>query len=317
MKRYYRYLGVASVLICLIFFFKYLIENYNELPTINWGVQTWISLVVVIVIYLFNHLLGSLAWAKLIRSTGEKFSIKDAVLVFSLSQFAKYIPGNVAQHIGKATLAKSYKLKLPNIITSMVMEIVLLVLSGSLLSAIFLPFISEHYFMEVTGLPPIWYFVIILICVIVSPFILFWFINNKRPEFLKRRIGADKILVPRIGVTSLCFLYYTVGFISMGAMTGIIAKVFFNVDGNFYIVLTGIYIISWIAGFLMPGAPAGMGIREIILVTVLSVVFTPGVAVGLTVFLRFISIIGDVIIFIVALAVKAIQAKQRTSEDII
>lgn len=315
MKRFYRYIGAAFVLICLVFFMKYFIENYNQLPKINWGVDTWSILAIALVIYICNHLLGSLAWAKLVRATGETFTIKDAVLVFSLSQFAKYIPGNVAQHIGKLTLTKTYKLKLPNIITSMVMEIVLLVVTGSVLSAVFFPFISDQYFSKIIGIPPLWSFFVILICVIVAPFILFRFINNNRPRFLKKRIGEDKILIPHIKVVVECILYYALGFILMGLLTGIIAKSFFNVDGNYYILLTGIYIISWIAGYLMPGAPAGMGIREVILVTVLSIVFTSAEAVGLTIFMRFISIIGDLLIFIIALLVRTFQKNKVSLES--
>lgn len=309
MKRYYRYIGVVIVIFCLAFFAKYLIENFNKLPKINWGVYTWSSLVLVIVIYTCNHLLGNLAWAKLIRSTGESLSLKNAIIIFSLSQFAKYIPGNVAQHIGKLTLAKAYKLKIPNIITSMIMEIVLLVATGGLLSGIFFPFISKQYFSEIIGIPPLWSFIVILLCVIASPFLLFWFINNKRPHFLKKKIGKEKILIPHTKVIFECSIYYALGFILMGLLTGIITRSILNIDGNYYILLTGIYIISWIAGFLMPGAPAGMGIREVILVTVLSLVFTPEEAVGLTVIMRFISVIGDFLIFIAALIMKSISKK--------
>jgi hypothetical protein len=34
-----------------------------------------------------------------------------------------------------------------------------------------------------------------------------------------------------------------------------------------FLFLTGLFAVAWISGFIVPGAPAGLGIREAILVT--------------------------------------------------
>jgi uncharacterized membrane protein YbhN (UPF0104 family) len=65
----------------------------------------------------------------------------------------------------------------------------------------------------------------------------------------------------------------------------------------------GLFILSWLIGFIMPGAPAGIGIRETMLVVVLGGLISPDMLVFSAVVLRLISIIGDVVSFLVIQAI--------------
>lgn len=61
--------------------------------------------------------------------------------------------------------------------------------------------------------------------------------------------------------------------------------------------VVGIIIVTsaaaWIAGFITPGAPAGVGIREAILVLSLTQLFDASLAVIVTFMYRLITVVGD------------------------
>ena len=61
---------------------------------------------------------------------------------------------------------------------------------------------------------------------------------------------------------------------------------------------------AWIAGFLTPAAPAGVGVRETVIAVGLTPVYDEATAVGLAVVLHVISTIGDGLGFAVALLLK-------------
>ena len=90
----------------------------------------------------------------------------------------------------------------------------------------------------------------------------------------------------------------------MGIASDILAQGLFGVRDHHIGLLTGTFAIAWVAGFLTPGAPAGLGVREVILLKVLGNFYGTGVAAGITISLRVITLIADCLIFGIALMVK-------------
>ncbi len=66
-----------------------------------------------------------------------------------------------------------------------------------------------------------------------------------------------------------------------------------SLNGTGIRVITAAYIISWILGFAVPGAPGGIGVREMALTLLLSPVIGRDVTAALSVLHRIITIIGD------------------------
>ena len=61
--------------------------------------------------------------------------------------------------------------------------------------------------------------------------------------------------------------------------------------------LIATFAISWLAGFITPGAPSGIGIRETILVVSLDKIFPGGQGVLIAILFRIITVAGDVLFF--------------------
>lgn len=65
--------------------------------------------------------------------------------------------------------------------------------------------------------------------------------------------------------------------------------------------LIGLYSCAWLAGFLMPGAPAGLGVRDALLIVFISPIVGPESSAVFVVLFRLIQIGGDFLYWIVVL----------------
>jgi len=79
----------------------------------------------------------------------------------------------------------------------------------------------------------------------------------------------------------------------------LLSQQIFGASESRFWLLTGIFAIAWVAGFIMPGAPGGLGVREAILVAILSSFYDSQIVVGIAVSLRVVTILGDGVAFIV------------------
>lgn len=58
-------------------------------------------------------------------------------------------------------------------------------------------------------------------------------------------------------------------------------------------VIAGAYLVSWIAGFVVPGAPGGIGVREAVFVHVVAVAVSAPAALALAILARLVTTLGD------------------------
>ena len=63
-------------------------------------------------------------------------------------------------------------------------------------------------------------------------------------------------------------------------------------------LLIAAFALAWVAGFFAPGAPAGLGIREALMLLVLRAAYSPPDALLLVVGMRLATIFADVAIFL-------------------
>ena len=73
----------------------------------------------------------------------------------------------------------------------------------------------------------------------------------------------------------------------------------FDEEIRSFTIIAGMFAAAWLAGFLAPGAPAGLGIREVLLVQVLSLAYPDPTALGATMILRVVTTLGDATAFVI------------------
>ncbi len=98
-------------------------------------------------------------------------------------------------------------------------------------------------------------------------------------------------------------------------LTGIILKIqaqwYFGVANVDLLQLTCLFAVAWVAGYLTPGAPGGVGVREAMMVLLLPPVVGSGVAVGLAFTLRIATTLGDLVAFLAGMVVRRLVDKRE------
>jgi uncharacterized membrane protein YbhN (UPF0104 family) len=60
------------------------------------------------------------------------------------------------------------------------------------------------------------------------------------------------------------------------------------------------YALAWLLGFIVPGAPGGIGIREAVFVSLFGHALGDGLAAGVAIALRLMTTISDLLTFVIA-----------------
>jgi uncharacterized membrane protein YbhN (UPF0104 family) len=94
---------------------------------------------------------------------------------------------------------------------------------------------------------------------------------------------------------------YIAGYALVGTAAVAIAASLVPLGAQDGVLICGAYSLAWIIGFLIPGAPGGLGIRESALVLLLAGAFPKDVVLLIALLARLASIGADVLAFIVGL----------------
>lgn len=248
-----------------------------------------------LVLYSLCNFLPALSWALFLKSLQpglRKFSA--AVGLYLRSGIVKYLPGNVFHFAGRHVMGKGLGAAQGDILKSNILEV-----GGILLCAGLIVMMSFHggglvipgnsiiaanlktaAYIAVTGAA-------------IGAILLF---HERVRGFLKRFISPEKW---RSYVTVL-LLYMTFFAVTGGVLQGIMMLVshpaVFSFDDTSLFI--AVFSLSWISGFIIPGAPGGLGVREFIILLMLGPGYGETPALSAALLLRIITVGGDVLSFL-------------------
>jgi uncharacterized membrane protein YbhN (UPF0104 family) len=78
-----------------------------------------------------------------------------------------------------------------------------------------------------------------------------------------------------------------------------------EIQAQIWLLLGGAYIIAWLAGLITPGAPAGLGIRETVLLLLLSGFVMEADLLMAVLLGRLITVVGDLLFFLSSFLIPA------------
>jgi len=311
-KSYYRWFGLGVSLIALAYFLNSALKQISTFPSLCWGLNAYASFAAATSLNALVTLTGGYSWILLLRASGETLVTSEGLVIFALAQFAKYIPGNVAHHAGRVALASSRGLTLSRVIFTMILEAGWLIAAAAILAMAWLLFMRENLFKYMQDMPTVFQLAVAAALAIAFPLLVGWVLLKWRPGPLGKILGDATVNTPSPGVLLNCLMLYLLCFLFMGIASDLLVRSLFGVKESRIFLLTGTFAVAWVAGFLTPGASAGLGVREAILLKVLGPIYGAGVAVGLAISLRAITTLADVLTFTAALIANAtMNSSQR------
>lgn len=223
----------------------------------------------------------------------------DCFQIYNHTQLAKYVPGSIWQFVGRISILKNKGFSITNIKNAMLAEHLWIILVAAFFSVY--PLLNNWSgFIKLVNLPNLFISSNLINSIIFTTFIIalllfFFLIKNKLITFFYWFI---KLTPPLKAVLVLLISWLLFG-------TSLwITLIPFTTDNPPYFYIVGIYSLAYIIGFFVPFAPAGLGIREVILVFALSKYVAADVALLLSVANRLVYFIAELILALVAFKSK-------------
>jgi len=232
-----------------------------------------------------------------------------AIRVYTVSNLYKYIPGGVMYVLGRNQMAvQTDALGHGKVALATVLEGVLFVTAAVILSTVYAFHYSIYYFRQIE-MPPMAGLLLGLLALLVV-LVLFLFRRRLRTAFEKFKSEArdfrPAVLIKRQGCVLLLFNLPPGTFLATLVILGQ------PVTLELGVTVMGLFILSWLAGFLTPGAPSGLGIREAVLLMFLTATVDEGILLSAIVTHRILTVAGDVIAYGMALAYARLAKKPLT-----
>jgi len=308
MKSAIKWIGSLVACVALIYFgLKFKDQMSEAMPLIlDWKNLVWWILGSLAVAP--QMACAALAWQCILSGLGARINSLSAIRIVFLSQFARYIPGNVGHHMGKLVLAKSEGIAVKQGALSILVETVMVLLIGLSISAISLP---EQLFGYLAERNWTWVFLPAVVLLVVC---LVWVAMKGFDASAIRRFRTELLQDWRgkVGLLLQVVIYYTINFLFIGGLAWLLATQVFGAHELSLLQLTSIMAFCWTVGFLAPGAPAGLGVREVIALALLANSYEPDVATGIVLLHRLVLTTGDLLTFLIGLAMAASNRKLTT-----
>ena len=300
LRPYILALGWILSLLCLGFFVRFLAEHWHHVSDVEWDSSAWLVMGSSILLYLVAGLSSILVWRVFLHAVGERADMLPVARVYLIAQFAKYLPGNVAHHIGRVALAGQVGMRMPRVIFSMVVETVwsMIVLTALTLTSFLV--VGDQWLKPIIGFSPMQDLQVTGTLLVIVFGLMVW---GVRRWSLRKRDDLeveDGVTTPGVGAYVATMLMVILNMLLMSVVVGLLGTYLFQVQRmDYWLVLAGV-IVSWTLGFVTPGAPAGLGVRELVLVGMLGSLGAAN-AVGIAALLRVITALGDVLMFVIGL----------------
>jgi glycosyltransferase 2 family protein len=244
LKKYLNLIGSSLSVIGIIFVATNIAEYSNQIDASIFTLWLLLSLVGLVVFYSSINILLAIAWRDLLQYFGVSRNIPWSIKIYGMTQLSKYIPGNVFQLASRQAIGVAEGISNIPLAKSALWEILLLLFSGSLYIILILKLINVM-------LPSYAIMLIFLLaaslCYVTALFLFGRYISR-----------ALLYYIVLLGITGIIFV----------AVLMLVS----SENNDIYtmiIPICGAYVVAWLVGLLTPGAPAGVGVRELVIFTLL------------------------------------------------
>ncbi|WP_413725035.1 hypothetical protein [Sodalis sp. RH16] len=286
MREVLNWAGNGAALIGILFVYLRLKDYMGSHVLSNITSEVWVYCAILAGVYGIANVLLALAWRQLLLQAEIKTTYKWSIRTYGISQLAKYVPGNIFHIAGRQSKGMAAGISARVLARSSLLELGSIAFAGLLFSWLVVP-------LFVKSVP-------IVVCAALLTF-SFWIIT----ALLKRTNGKH---------LSTCFRLHMVFLLISGAIFSILLDLIIKGE-NFYpqtwLLIMSSYVIAWLAGLITPGAPAGVGVREWILLFLLKGYITETDLIMVILLGRAVTVVGDLLFFCVSFLIPISRGQHK------
>lgn len=301
---------VGLVIVGGIFYFigGLIYREWEKISQYNWSPQpVWLFLSIIVLFMIY--LMSAYGWTIILKRIGAKVDIHKSLSIFLLSIFGRYIPGGVWSALGRMYLCRLAKIPDSLSGVSIILEQAYPIISAGIVFAISLLFWDNSgSFIKI--IPAVVMIPLFLVFIHPRPFLM---ILN--PLLTRVRRGPIRVSLSFTSMLVLT-LYYSIYWIITGLAFYLFIRSFYPISFSYIPLLSGIYAISFTAGYLTFFTPAGLGVREGSLTILLSFFIPTPIAVGVAILSRIWLIGVELILLLWFLAHSETRRMVRAALDL-
>ena len=285
-------IGKSLGILGLLFVFYKLSQEYtldSFLQRVSGTVSILPSL---LLLNLLSVLVGIYVWHLMLRNYAAKpFPYLLSYYYFAKTEISKYLPGNIFHFVGRQLLASSLEISQIEMAKISLLFSIFLMIGTTLSSTLFALFSGE--------LPHSILFLMITSSLAAIAVILLLY-----PSFKKEQ----KISLVLLSTLSVAL---------QGVLLGmIVASQLDHMEISLFLETAGIYIVSWLIGFITPGASGGLGVREgtfIMIASFLHIEISSEIVVFSVLLLRLVNIGVDITLFLSTFLLSPSRKSQKNT----
>lgn len=274
-RRVLHWVGSGLALIGILFVGFRLHSYWLELDSSRITPMDWGGIIALSIIYGAANLLLAMAWWHLLQLLGATVNRIVSIRIYGVSQLARYLPGNIFHLAGRQALGVAENIAGWILIKSSVFELGLIAVGGSLFGWLILPLIWNEFQVS-TGM-----FLQVGTCVLVS-----------------------LMLAKLIGRHAMWAFVWQISFLLIsGSVFVVLLNIISGPEAIFAknsVIIGAAFIVAWLVGLVTPGAPAGVGIREIVLFFLLKTIASESDLLLSLLLSRIVTVFGDVWFYLAA-----------------
>ncbi len=284
---------IAVVALAAAFFASRIVALRDEIGDITLPVD-WPATIASLGLLVLGFCLMAGIWWLVLRGTGARYPLLQAFNSFALTQFSKYLPGGIWPILGRAALLPGNK---TGLVVASIAEAGIKVVAALALSMLLI---------DTQAQLPAWSVGLILAALVVL----------LQPRILSPLLGIARRLTGRNDIALGAYQrgYMVAAVVASAATWGIIGLAYALFVNGFVAapagVLVGAFALAWSIGFLVVPVPAGIGVREVVLVLATTPFLTEPTALVLALAARVWWMAGDALFFLLGLATGRIASKK-------
>lgn len=226
-----------------------------------------------------------MVWRELLADLGSRLSIPEAWRIFFIGQLSKYVPGSIWPVLAQSELGADRGIPRSRSALSAILCYPVMTCSGGVVAAITLPFATAGSVAQYLWI----LFLIPVGAALLSPPVL------NRLLRLVLRLSGQPALSQGVSYRGLArtMAWAMAVWLCNGVMVYVLLRQLAGDKQGTLLVSVGGYSLSWVAGFLAIFAPAGLGVREAVMIAALHTQATAAIAITVSLVSRAISVVAD------------------------
>lgn len=303
-SRWINSLGIILLLVSLLYL-GYIIQSLDLTDDVwTFFFSQWTVLLAASCCWTFSVYLNSQGWRFILELIHkQKVPWNTSFIVYASANIAKYLPGNFGHFLGRNLMGENLGISQANLATSSILEIIFCIFSAAIFSIFPLNANALNKLSTINISSSGW--------ILITLILIFTFFIIGQRERVSQYIVATFFPISAIQLKkSLCSLsIYLFSFLIMGFSLFVLVINLTSANANISpFMVIGLYSLAWFVGFIVPGAPGGVGIREVALLLTMSQFYSQEQLIPLLIAHRLVTILGDLLALAISRLMRLAQS---------